>query len=366
MAIDISQFSQIFFEETEELLADLEKYLLAVDLEAPDLEMINAIFRIAHSIKGGAATFGFGELIEITHILESMLDNIRQGQDRFTLQHQDILLQSGDVLKMQLDSIRFNAPVDAEKIAEVKNTLTRMLAHAEPQQTASTGFVSAVEKQGTGYRYNLMIKISGLSDADSQLLSEELGLLGDIKQLDSDADSSQFQLATNETEADILAICGFVVDPMLVEITPMPSNTVADENDALGYGFFDLPEPEPEVVAHEVPKPLPAANLPVSKTDLPVLTGEASTIRVSIEKVDQLINLVGELIITQAMIAKRSETIDKVVHEKLLNGIGQFGQNSRDLQEIALSMRMLPMEVVFSRFPRMVRELAAKLGKKLI
>ena len=364
MAIDISQFSQIFFEETEELLADLEKYLLAVDLDAPDLEMINAIFRIAHSIKGGAATFGFGELIEITHILESMLDNIRQGQDRFTLQHQDILLQSGDVLKMQLDSIRFNAPVDAEKVAEVKNTLIRMLDH--PAAPASSPDVAIIDEKesSVSIRY-FQIKISGLSDADGQLLSQELALLGDIKQLGSDSDSSQFELATNETEDDILALCGFVVDPMLVEISQITNNPVADDSEALGYGFFDLPEPKPEIVAHQVPKLSPTANLPASKTDLPVFNVEASTIRVSIEKVDQLINLVGELIITQAMIAKRSETIDKVLHEKLLNGIGQFGQNSRDLQEIALSMRMLPMEVVFSRFPRMVRELAAKLGKKI-
>ena len=127
MAIDISQFSEIFFDETEELLADLEKLLLTVDVDEPDPEDINAIFRIAHSIKGGAATFGFADLIEITHVLESMLDKIRHGEDQFTSQHQEILLQSRDVLKMQLDGLRLNTPVDTEKAADVKMVLESMI-----------------------------------------------------------------------------------------------------------------------------------------------------------------------------------------------------------------------------------------------
>jgi two-component system chemotaxis sensor kinase CheA len=92
---------------------------------------------------------------------------------------------------------------------------------------------------------------------------------------------------------------------------------------------------------------------------------ESSSIRVGIEKVDQLINLVGELVITQAMIEQRIGALDPIIHERLLNSASQLARNTRDLQEAVMSIRMMPMDYVFSRFPRMVRDLAGKLGKKV-
>jgi two-component system chemotaxis sensor kinase CheA len=374
MAIDISQFSEIFFDETEELLADLERLLLTVDLEAPDLEEINAIFRIAHSIKGGAATFGFVSLIEITHVLESMLDKIRHGEDSFTLQHQEILLQSRDVLKMQLDSLRYSVPVDSEKAANVMMVLESMIDKEALTPVPQVLTAGDTEQESSAYSRQFDIELKPSAEKDIEALTEELSLLGELVFRQATDHGTLLKLATNEGEDEILALCSFVLDPDQLKVTEiLASPQVLDEaEDDEGFGFFE-PLPTPPVVDKPV-VPIaetPAVVAPSAVTKATVkpesssINAEATTIRVSVEKVDQLINLVGELVITHAMIAKRAEGFDNALHEKLMNGINQLGQNSRDLQETAMSMRMMPMEVVFSRFPRMVRELSTKLGKQI-
>ncbi len=377
MAIDISQFSEMFFEETEELLADLERLLLTVDIDAPDIEDINAIFRIAHSIKGGAATFGFSDLIEITHVLESMLDKIRHGEDVFTAEHQEVLLQSRDVLKMQLDGLRYNTPVDIDRAVDIKIVLMTMtdkqaLQPAPHVLEADNGLVTSE----TNYAKKFHIELPIVSARDLESLIEELSLLGDLTHTQEDGKCAILDLATDEGVDDILALCSFVLDPNLVKVTEknaVPLTKVADllDDDDGSFGFFDLPD-EIVVVQNSVivikPEPAPITVAPkkeAPKVDAAAINTDATSIRVSVEKVDQLINLVGELVITHAMILKRTEGMDDVLFETLLNGITQLGQNSRDLQETAMSMRMMPIDVVFSRFPRMVRELASKLGKQI-
>ena len=377
MAIDISQFSEMFFEETEELLADLERLLLTVDIDAPDIEDINAIFRIAHSIKGGAATFGFSDLIEITHVLESMLDKIRHGEDEFTADHQEVLLQSRDVLKMQLDGLRYNTPVDIDRAVDIKIVLMTMtdkqsLQPAPQVLEADIGPVSSA----TNYAKKFHIELPVVSAKDLESLIEELSLLGDLTHTQEEGKCAILDLDTDEGVDDILALCSFVLDPNLVKVVeknagPLIKAAALLDDDDGSFGFFDLPDEI--VVAHKpvaVIKPEPAPNSVAPKKETPkvdaaAVNTDATSIRVSVEKVDQLINLVGELVITHAMILKRTEGMDDVLFETLLNGITQLGQNSRDLQETAMSMRMMPIDVVFSRFPRMVRELATKLGKQI-
>ncbi len=390
MAIDISQFSEMFFEETEELLADLERLLLTVDIDAPDIEDINGIFRIAHSIKGGAATFGFSDLIEITHVLESMLDKIRHGEDVFTADHQEVLLQSRDVLKMQLDGLRYNSPVDVDKAVDIKAVLLSMIDKQalEPAPQVLKAEVNLVPEVQASSKFSkqFIIELPEVSARDLESLIEELSLLGDLTHKQEEGKCVILDLATDEGVDDILALCSFVLDPNLVKVVeksagqptqavepPKAALTIADDDDS--FGFFDDPEPvveKPVVVAQPEPIPVPtppappvAAKKPAPKVEAAAVNTDATSIRVSVEKVDQLINLVGELVITHAMILKRAEGMDDVLYETLLNGITQLGQNSRDLQETAMSMRMMPIDVVFSRFPRMVRELATKLGKQI-
>src|SRR6476660_9404619 len=132
MTIDISQFFQVFFDEAEELLAEMERLLLAVDVAAPDAEDLNAIFRTAHSVKGGSSTFGLNDMTDVTHVLESLLEHIRKGEMALTAQHVDAFLAAKDVLKMQLDGHRNGAAVDQDTVANVRMVLQELSQDAVP------------------------------------------------------------------------------------------------------------------------------------------------------------------------------------------------------------------------------------------
>ena len=440
MTIDMRQFFQVFFEETEELLSEMEKLLLAVDVSAPDPEDLNAIFRAAHSIKGGASTFGITDLTEVTHVLETLLDRIRKGEMALTQEHVEAFLSAKDILKMQLDGHRLGSVVDQEAVGDVRMMLQSLseLDVAMPAAPVVTSFLPKVEAPGTGHANRFRIELPSIAARDVTALATELGLLGAITQTALPDQRAVFDLATNENVDDIIAICSFVLDPELLKITALsaaPSGrsaagkiaevaAVADETpigygffepldgrfgnltpsvattssaeDAAalsaqeaqqGYGFFETFVPPVIEEIHSEPKSEAEQNLlPITEVQPEALgqipaegdkrvhqrretdkaaSAESTSIRVSIEKVDQLINLVGELVITQAMIEQRTEALDPMLHERLLNSVSQLTRNTRDLQEAVMSIRMMPMDYVFSRFPRMVRDLAAKLGKKV-
>ena len=406
MTIDMSQFYQVFFDETEELLAEMEKLLLAIDIAAPDDEDLNAIFRAAHSIKGGAGTFGITDLTEITHVLETLLDLLRKGQMALTAEHVDAFLEAKDTLKMQLDGHRLHTPVDQAAVAHVRARL-----HALAQKPQATAHKPSVALRAPGMRY-FCIELPAMSPSDSMALAGELGLLGALAPSTAAAGGTCLILETTRDSNAILDICTFLVASEDVRITEQACpDALADVEADQGYGFF-----EPMNEAQLAGSPLLAARAeaaqgygffsPLSEfstapaadgnpngyegaaaidphgeestgslvdekragvrrdTEKPAVS-ESTSIRVSVEKVDQLINLVGELVITQAMIEQRTDALDPLLYERLMNSVTQLTRNTRDLQEAVMSIRMMPMEYVFSRFPRMVRDLAAKLGKKV-
>ncbi len=428
MTIDMSQFFQVFFEETEELLAEMEKLLLAIDIAQPDPEDLNAVFRAAHSIKGGAATFGITDLTEITHVLETLLDRIRKGEMALTGEHVDAFLAAKDILKMQLDGHRHGAAVDLAAVAEVRarlELLSKQSAVAKASAPAPAPVVhtpAAANQRGSRFR----IELPEMSERDVKALAAELGLLGTISQSVLEDRRSVFVLETDESADDIVAICSFVMEPGDLKITDLAIASVKSVEDEQGYGFFeplDAPaksvedaqgygffEPLHSAIAEKDQENAQgygffAPFVPLGTThaaavdagtvhdahadDLQASTAESAhaadkkpvarreaekahsgseastSIRVGIEKVDQLINLVGELVITQAMIEQRTDALDPMLHERLLNSVSQLTRNTRDLQEAVMSIRMMPMDYVFSRFPRMVRDLTAKLGKKV-
>ena len=405
MTIDMSQFYQVFFDEAEELLAEKEKLLLAVDVSAPDTEDLNAIFRAAHSIKGGAATFGFTDITEVTHMLESLLDRIRKGEMALTAEHVDAFLAAKDILTMQMGGHRHGASVDQDAVNSVCRRLHALSQDAAPNAAVAVSTVSQlVHEQAvkatpipapiTTRRFR--IELPEVPQRDVDALAAELGLLGDIAQASLDDKRFVLTLVTNEKLDDIVAICSFVLDPddlkITEEATPLAAQPELETHAALtvpetepGYGFFEPLKSEVEKKsisaaeqaataaalqadhAAEAETTAPTEGKPFGRraTDKQPATQESSSIRVGIEKVDQLINLVGELVITQAMIEQRTGSLDPILHERLLNSVGQLTRNTRDLQEAVMSIRMMPMDYVFSRFPRMVRDLAAKLGKKV-
>ncbi|RJG05916.1 chemotaxis protein CheA [Noviherbaspirillum cavernae] len=427
MTIDMSQFFQVFFDEAEELLAEMEKLLLAVDIAAPDEEDLNAIFRAAHSIKGGAGTFGLNDLTEVTHVLESLLDKIRKGEMALTAEHVDAFLVAKDILKMQLDGHRLHTPVDQDAVGDARMMLQSLsqgdVSHAPPAASLeiAAGRPHAAPMPAPGSARQFRIELPEVQARDVDALAAELGLLGSITRTPIENNRTAFTLITGESESDIVAICSFILDPDDLKITEeavqLPQGEaaagIAGQENAQGYGFFEPVETirarsdaaskaaqeERQGYGFFEPFDTPAmkeAREAAAKAEQAAASGaadathehveasasdkkaaarrdteraastqESSSIRVGIEKVDQLINLVGELVITQAMIEQRSSGLDPMLHERLLNSVNQLTRNTRDLQEAVMSIRMMPMDYVFSRFPRMVRDLAHKLGKRI-
>ncbi|MBY0572416.1 MAG: chemotaxis protein CheA [Undibacterium sp.] len=379
MKIDMSQFFQVFFDEAEELLAEKERLLIGVDVSSPDPEDLNAIFRTAHSIKGGASTFGISDMSDVTHILENLLDKIRKGEMVLTAEHVDAFLAAKDVLKMQLDGHRFGAKVDLDVVGDVRMLLQSFIQDGSVIKPAALTFQAPEKNDDELFEFCFHVTFNEIQAEDLHLLSAELALLGEIECKKNSEGKDLVVLHTNGSQDDIVAICSFILDADKMTITKVDHEqasqlTSTSNDEELGYGFF---EPIGEMLASH---PNEQQHNKASQTDIATnqaklntkkesdksgAAQESTTIRVGIEKVDQIINLIGELVITQAMLAQRTQDLDPVENEKMLSSIAHLTRNTRDLQEAVMSIRMMPMDYVFSRFPRMVRDLATKLGKKV-
>ncbi|HDR9509469.1 chemotaxis protein CheA [Burkholderia cepacia] len=452
MTLDITQFYQTFFDEADELLAQMEQLLLNLDVDSPDPEDLAAIFRAAHSIKGGAATFGFSALTDTTHILESLLDRARNHELTLTKEMIDAFLETKDVLSDQLVDYRASAEPDAAAAATICAKLERLKAEsgagapaaaaaapAAPVAAAAAPAAPAAptaEPAGGGDRApdhvveqavaaahpaadagedgpHLKITLAGVDAKDRELLSEELGNLGRIVGREEAGADLTLWLESDVPSDDIVAVCCFVIDESQIRIAhgtaPAASAAPAAAQDAAAPAAEPAAAAQPaarvEVFAPQAAAPQPAAPAPApaatvepaaaaataqpqqqpqqpqaehaapavahhdDKRPRPAAAAasgaEGSSIRVGVEKVDQLINLVGELVITQAMLAETASAFDPALHDRLFNGMAQLERNARDLQEAVMSIRMMPMDYVFSRFPRLVRDLAGKLGKQV-
>lgn len=354
MSMDISAFYQTFFDEADELLADMEQHLLELDPLAPDIEPLNAIFRAAHSIKGGAGTFGFSVLQETTHLLENLLDGARRQEMSLSTEIINLFLETKDIMQEQLDAYKTSQKPDADSFEYICQAL-RQLALDAQQQDASVAHSVTEHAAATpaAIEGGMRVCLCGLKPNEVPLMLEELGNLGEVKNPHQTESSLEVTLLTSASEDDISAVLCFVLEPEQIS-------------------FATPPQAETSVVAPEPATPVVAA-LPVAKAASAMAeapkprakASESTSIRVAVEKVDQLINLVGELVITQSMLAQRSGDLDPVNHGDLLNSMSQLERNARDLQESVMSIRMMPMEYVFSRFPRLVRDLAGKLNKQV-
>lgn len=364
--MDITQFYQAFFEEADELLAEMELLLLGLDLQAPDSEHLNAIFRAAHSIKGGAATFGFLALTDTTHLLENLLDRARHGDLKLTTRMMDAFLETKDVLQKQMGAYRTGGEPDPEVVARICSVLQQLAlesgpsGHAAPLAAASPlpAAAAAPEAGEAATNSSLKVRFSAVSEDDRKLLCEELGNLGQVTAQTQNGDSLTVWLDTGCSADDIISVCCFVIDTDQIEITREAADTVDAPAGPAG------PVSPPALAARQ-PAPVSA---PVQPAPAPAAAAggkESGSIRVDVEKVDQIINLVGELVITQSMLTQTASMLDPVLHERLLSGMGHLERNARDLQESVMSIRMMPMDYVFSRFPRLIRDLSAKLGKQV-
>ena len=402
--IDLSQFYQVFFEEAGENLERMEQLLLEVDIAAADDEELNSIFRCAHSVKGGAATFGFMDVAELTHQMETLLDKLRRHELAPTTEMVDVLLASGDALRAQLARHQgaSSAQVDTTELLFNIRALSAGEALPAPVQAAAVAPAASNEPAATPAAQAaassarvLELRVGPLDKpemADNLIeLFKEITDLGSIEPIDGGQPSDgmrRFKIATTSSDSDLLDLFTFHVPREAVALMPLgpgygfhAGNPGAPAEDAPadpGYGFFDdapgapgaapasaNAAAAPTAASAPVATPKPAARPAPKAEKASAATMESSTLRVSVEKVDQLINLVGELVITQAMLAQNSKNVDTALYQQLASGLADLERNTRDLQESVMSIRMIPMSVVFSRFPRMLRDLAGKLGKKV-
>ncbi|MBC8950377.1 chemotaxis protein CheA [Xenorhabdus sp. TS4] len=438
--MDITAFYQTFFDEADELLADMEQHLLLLDADEPDHEQLNAIFRSAHSIKGGAATFGFTKLQQTTHVLENLLDSARRDEIRLTIDIINLFLEAKDIMQQQLDAYKSSQEPDEDTFNYICETLRQLALELQQGQqekefSAATPEIQAElvteevvneveEKQAVASVQSeenqpeerhtsadksnhgqIRVHLSGLKEREVSLMKDELGHLGEIYDVEQTTNSLEASLITSATEDDITAVLCFVIEPEQITFLPTnesqsegadteteqdaavakgdvvdaivktdtvkttvensttDSNTVKDTTTAINTTITNNPQPTDAPKKADVrevgrPAPRPAAGSPRQRA-------ESSSIRVAVEKVDQLINLVGELVITQSMLAQHCNGLEPTKHSELLSCMAQLQRNSRDLQESVMSIRMMPMEYVFSRYPRLVRDLAGKLNKKV-
>lgn len=371
MSMDISDFYQTFFDEADELLADMEQHLLDLVPEAPDSEQLNAIFRAAHSIKGGAGTFGFSVLQETTHLMENLLDEARRGEMQLNTDIINLFLETKDIMQEQLDAYKSSTEPDAESFDYICKALRQLALEAKGEVPAAPAKLKVVENGESGAQAassdgKLRVSISGLKEAERDLLLEELSNLGSLSDIEKGESSVTATLETSVSADDITAVLCFVIEPE--QIAFLPLTAAAAKANAVDV----VEETAPAVVAAKseaVVAVTPAAAQTVARVERETKpasrSAESTSIRVAVEKVDQLINLVGELVITQSMLAQRSNELDPVNHGELIASMGQLQRNARDLQESVMSIRMMPMEYVFSRFPRLVRDLASKLNKQV-
>ncbi len=358
MSMDISDFYQTFFDEADELLADMEQHLLGLDPQEPDSEQLNAIFRAAHSIKGGAGTFGFTVLQETTHILENILDGARRGEMQLSTDIINLFLETKDIMQEQLDAYKTAQEPNAENFKYICEALRQLALEAkgiapEPAKVADVVEIAAAPAAAAGLRLQLV----DLKEKEPELMLEELGNLGTVSNVVKGTNSLEVTI-DGVGKDDIVAVLCFVIDEAQIHFPEGAAAPAAPAEPA-------VVEAAAPVQTATVTDITPPAKREAKRAAAPAKASESSSIRVAVEKVDQLINLVGELVITQSMLAQRSGELDPVAHGDLLNSMGQLERNARDLQESVMSIRMMPMEYVFSRFPRLVRDLASKLGKEV-
>ena len=409
MTIDLTQFHDAFFEESFEALDSMEAALLKLDIGAPDKELINTIFRVAHSIKGGSATFGFSDIASFTHSLETLLDELRSGNMQVTLPMSDLLLKSVDVMRAMLRAVQAKQPLDAQRVSDLQFDLELMIAQkpaaaaptappASPVALAALAAAAAastpapesappatvavpVEAAPAGAdRWQIHFRPFREFFArgnDPMRMLRELAELGELS-VTVNADSLPPLGQLNPQECHLawaLELSGAVAEEPIKQVFEWAEGDCELEIRRVGAepaGAPDavLPEAAADAILSEpviapVAVAAPVAPAAAAKSEGTVSSLDSGSIRVSVEKIDELMNTVGELVITQAMLNQLGSTFEGPAAEKLRAGLAQLERNTRELQESVMRVRMLPITFVFSRFPRMVRDLAQRLGKQI-
>jgi len=402
MSIDISQFHDVFFEESFEGLDAMESGLLNLDVGAADVDAINTIFRAAHSIKGGAGTFGFMDVSQFTHVMETMLDEMRNGQREVSVESTNLLLDAVDVLREMLTAVQQKVETDDDRIANIRQQLEAMMADSDDPHV-DAGLAQATSEQGAadsdksnvGWRIEfsphrhlfqtgndpvrMFRELDSLGELTVEVNDDKLPPFTDLEPEDSYL-KWILTLRGDVAESEVIEIFEWVDDDCDLVITALSNNAIKPSGTVEQIPVIT----EPNSVMAEVEQvdtidavaPTLAPNEIVSNTAAQATTNKtksiptpatvaAASIRVGTDKVDSLVNMVGELVITQSMLSQIGENFTPEMLPLLIDGLAQLERNTREMQEGIMRIRMLPISFAFNRFPRLVHDMTDKMGKKV-
>jgi two-component system chemotaxis sensor kinase CheA len=407
MGMDLAQFHEAFFEESFEAIESMEAALLKLDVGAPDPEVINTVFRVAHSIKGGAGMFNFSDIASFTHTLETLLDGVRAGRTRLSTPIMDLLLKSVDVMREMLRATQRKESFDPQRVADLQFDLEVAVAKTSaeppaaaapvpapapaspaPPAAAATPGAAAAAAGASEWRIGVKPLENMLSRGNEPLalfaaLAEhgELSVEASVEEipplatldphrcyvhwqlgLKSTVSKEQIAEAFEWVEGD----CDYTITPAGAAAPAAPSAPAATP----AVAPADTPRvAPPPAAAASAAAPAPAPEAPAAAKAAPKTEasggGDASSIRVATQKLDELINTVGEVVITQSMLAQLGALAEGPSAERLRSGLAQLERNVRELHESVMRVRMLPIGSAFSRFPRLVRDVAQRLGKQI-
>lgn len=358
--IDLSQFHSIFFEECTEGIEIMETGLLALEIGNPDPEMINKIFRAAHSIKGGAGTFGFGEISNFTHTMETLLDEMRDGRAVLTQEIVEVLLECVDYLRTLMKCSKDGEQVNKGEIIDLQKKLAAFSNVAQVSETSADTEQSRVTGEDSGWLIsffpyenlfytgndpfriireletmgNLTVTANLENLPDFTDLNPESCYLGWEMQLDGDIELERIKDVFAWVEDD----CRLEIKPKIERRKRKDRRGTSDEPVKYGRRMSDADK---------------------------LVSSEATSIRVDIDKIDDLVNLVGELVISQSILNRVCRDMITDGNENLNRGLELLERNTRDLQDQAMRIRMLPIDFVFQRLPRLVHDLSRTLGKQV-
>ena len=374
MALDLAQFHDAFFDESFEALDTMEAALLKLNVGAPEPEIINTIFRVAHSIKGGSATFGFAEVASFTHTCETLLDELRGNRMQVTRAITDLLLKSVDIMREMLRAVQHKQPIDAQRVADLQfdlelaivqnNAAAPVVAAPASAPTPAPARAAAEHRWRIQFRpypqlfahgndpLRMLRELADLGDLNVTVSAQNLPSLSELDP-ESCYLSWEMTVDTDATREVIDQVFDWAEGDCELQIRDEHAGAaVASAKPALAIVESKAPEAVRPAAAEAADSP---------KQGL----GDGSSIRVSTEKVDELMNTVGELVITQSMLTQLGTKLTGPVADQLRAGLAQLERNVRELQESVMRVRMLPISFVFSRFPRMVRDLSQRLGKQV-
>lgn len=359
--MELDQFKRTYIAECFELLSEMEERLLALDLEATDPEQLNAIFRCAHSIKGGSGAFGLDYITQFTHVLEALLDALREGKVVPSREVVDALLKSVDIVVQMVTAADKNEVPPAELGNDVLELLRQASHMPDASSTPAANTIHHEDKEPAALQ-RFQIEFAPHENLfctgnEPLLLLRELARLGEM---------TVTAYTQRVPELEELNSTHCYIGWTLMLHTEKPESAIRE--------VFEFVEGECDLKITQVAEPPPAEavagdvaarNIKLIGSEEATKQASTSSIRVDLDKIDRLVNMVGEMVITEAMLRAQAYNIPLEQNVDLFRGMDELSQHTRELQEAVMAVRMQPVKSIFSRMPRIVRDVSAQLGKDI-